>query len=112
MMLLDTLPQTILEKVPEAAGGRALVLQEGDDPERDFPQAGRYGLMSHLDDCWQEPFAWVRVITIRGSRMFVARLARNYRKGTHAVVVPDAPWVDSRLRLVLEMEGEEAGAEG
>lgn len=112
MMLLEDVPPTILAKVPEAVGCRVLVLQEGDDPERDFPQAGRHGLLTHLDDCWQEPFAWVRVVTVMGCRLFVAGLARNYKTGNHAVVVPDAGWVDERLRLVLALEGVEASPGG
>jgi len=112
-MLLEKVPQEILAKVPEAVGCRALVLQEGDDPERDFPVAGRHGLLSHLDDCWQQPFSWVRVVTVCGSRIFVARLAKSYQKGEYAVVIPaDASWVDERLRLVLGVEAEDASPGG
>jgi len=75
---------------------------------RDFPMAGRQGLLTHLDDCWQEPFAWVRMVTVGSCRVYVAKLAKSYSKGDHVVIVPtDAQWVDERLRLVLSIEVEE-----
>jgi hypothetical protein len=110
MIELEKVPLPIQAMVPEIAGCRVLVLQEGDDLVLDFPVAGRFGLLSHLDDPWQEPFSWVRVATVRGMRMFVARLARSYRPGDYALVVPmDAEWLDERLRLVLGVEAEDAG---
>ena len=108
MMMLEQVPLNILALIPEASGCRVLVLQEGDDPERDFPQAGRYGLLTHLDDCWQEPFAWVRIVTVMGCRLFVAQLAKCYEKEKYMVVVPDSEWVDERLRLTLKIEAEDA----
>lgn len=86
-------------------GGTVLVLEQGDDVERGVPQAGRFGLLTHLDDCWQEPFAWVRSVRENGGRLFVARLA--YGQAPVAIVVPDAEWLDCRLRLVLDLEAEE-----
>lgn len=87
-----------------------LVVEEGDDPERDFPLAGRFGLLTHLDDCWQEPFAWVRSVREDGGRVFVARLA--YGRQPVVVVAQDAPWLDGRLRLVLDVEAVEAPPKG
>ena len=89
-----------------AGGGCVLVLEEGDDVERDVPQAGRHGLLTHLDDAWQEPFERVLSVRENGCRVFVARLA--YGRRPVAVVAPDEPWLDSRLRLVLGVEAEEA----
>ena len=86
------------------SGGTVLVLEQGDDVERGVPQAGRFGLLTHLDDHWQEPFAWVRSVREDGGLFFVARLA--YGRRPVVVVVPDAPWVDERLLLVLRVEGE------
>lgn len=108
MMLLEEVPLNILALIPEASGCHVLVLQEGDDPERDFPQAGKFGLLTHLDDCWQEPFAWVRIVTVMGCRLFVAQLAKCYEKGKYMVVVPDSEWVDERLRLTLKIEADDA----
>lgn len=87
-------------------GGTVVVLEEGDDVERGVPQAGRYGLLTHLDDPWQEPFTWVRSVRENGDRLFVARLA--YGRNPVAIVAPDAAWLDSRLRLVLDLEAEDA----
>lgn len=104
-------------RVPEVAlrraerlppGGVVVVLEEGDDVERGVPQAGRHGLLTHLDDAWQEPFAWVRAVLENGIRVFVARLA--YGKRPVEVVAPDAPWLDSRVRLVLDLEAEVAAS--
>lgn len=87
-------------------GGTILVLEKGDDVEKGVPQAGRYGLLTHLDDCWQEPFSRVLVVRVRenGRRIFVAALAYGEPL---AVVAPDEPWLDGRLRLVLGVEAEE-----
>jgi hypothetical protein len=112
MMILEKVPAAILAQVPLSSDCRVLVLQEEDDPQRDFPQAGRYGLLTHLDDSWQQPFSWVRLVTVRGCRLFVARLAKSYRKGDYVLVVPDTDWVDSRLRLVLDLEAKEASVGG
>lgn len=87
-------------------GGSILILEQGDDIECCVPQAGRFGLLTHLDDHWQEPFSWVRSVQEQGHRWFVARLA--YGKWPVVIVAADADWLDSRLRLVLDTEAEEA----
>lgn len=101
-------------RVPEVAlrvakelpcGGTVLVLEQGDDVERGVPQAGRFGLLTHLDDPWQEPFAWVRSVQENGSRLFVARLA--YGRDPVAIVAADEAWLDKRLRLLLDVEAVE-----
>lgn len=107
-MFLEKVPTAIMTLVPDTSGCHVLVLQEGDDPESDFPQAGKYGLLTHLDDCWQEPYVWVRLVTVRGCRLFVALLARSYSPEKHIVIVPDSDWVDERLRLVLRVEAEDS----
>ena len=104
--LAGRVPELALRRAADFSGrGIVLVLEEGDDVEHDIPQAGRYGLMTHLDDAWQEPFSYVRYVTEGERRIYEARLA--YGKVPTVVVVPDAVWVDARLLLVLRVEGEE-----
>lgn len=99
-------PEPVLRLARSLAGdGCVLVLEEGDDVERDVPQAGRHGLLTHLDDCWQEPFERVLWVRENGRRVFVARLAAC--RVPTVVVAADAVWLDERLRLVLDVEGEE-----
>ena len=109
--LADRVPELALRLARDLAGGGCvLLLEEGDDVERDVPQAGRYGLLTHLDDCWQEPFERVLWVRENGARFFVARLAAS--RVPTVVVVADAEWLDERLRLVLDVEGEEGFSEG
>jgi len=104
------IPALALQRAREMAGaGCVLVLEEGDDVERDVPQAGRYGLLTHLDDPWQEPFAFVRYVHEEGKRVFEALLATDSRL---LVIVPEEQWVDDRLLLVLRVEGEEEPSGG
>jgi hypothetical protein len=91
------------ESLPE--GGVVVFVEQGDDVERNMPQAGRYGLLTHLDSHDQQPFASVRSVVEDGQRLFLAQLA--YGKRPVTVVAPDLPWLDRRLRLVLDVEAEE-----
>lgn len=101
----ERIPALALQRARELSGGGCvLVLEEGDDVERDLPQAGRYGLLTHLDDPLQEPFAFVRFVREGARRVFEAQLATD--PGC-LVVVPEEPWVDERLLLVLSVEGVE-----
>jgi hypothetical protein len=109
--LVGKVPELALRLAKDLAdGGCVLVLEEGDNVERDVPQAGRYGLLTYLDDCWQEPFERVLWVRETGARFFVARLAAS--RVPTVVVVADAEWLDERLRLVLDVEGEEGFSEG
>lgn len=108
--------EAVRDRVPELAlrcaaclspNGLVVVLEEGDDIEKSVPQAGRHGLMTHMDDPWQEPFAFVHFVIEGGRRVFEARLA--YGKHPVTIVVADAPWLDSRLRLVLDLEASPDG---
>jgi len=104
--LAGKVPELALRRAADFSGkGIILVLEEGDDVERDFPQAGRYGLLTHIDDAWQEPFSYVRYVTEGERRIYEARLA--YSEVPTVVIIPDLPGVDDRLLLVLRVEGEE-----
>ena len=101
-------------RVPELALRRAgqmrgkgvsvVTVERGDDVRRDFPMGGRYGLLTYLDDHYQAPFLYVRFVHEGGRRVFEALLAPS---GKYLLVVPDEDWVDDRLRVVLDVEGEE-----
>lgn len=106
-------------RVPEVAlrcakelrenGVTVLVLERGDDVRRDFRMVGRYGLLTHLDDHYQAPFEYVRYVVEGRRRVFVALLAPS---GSYLLVVPEEDWVDDRLLVVLDVEGEELLASG
>lgn len=106
-------------RVPEHALRRArqlqaenvgvLVMEEGDDVRRDFRMVGRYGLLTYLDDHYQAPFEYVRYVVEGGRRVFEALLAPS---GRYVLVVPEEDWVDDRLLIVLDVEGEEIQAAG
>jgi hypothetical protein len=98
-------PQLALRRARKLCveGVTVLVLERGDDVRRDFRVAGRYGLLTYLDDHYQAPFEYVRFIHEGGRRVFEALLAPE---GTHLLVAPDEDWVDDRLRVVLDVEGE------
>ena len=107
--LRGSIPELAIRRMHEL-GGSVLVLQEGDDIEK-IPQAGRYGLLTHLDDEWQAPFDWVAIDHEDGKRVFVAQLNTRGKRQV-VVIVPDEKWVDDRLAVVLDVEGEEASPEG
>lgn len=90
-------------------GVTVLVLERGDDVRRDFRMVGRYGLLTYLDDHYQAPFEYVRHVVEGGRRVFVALLAPSRR---YLLVVPEEHWVDDRLLVVLDVEGEELLASG
>src|SRR6266567_8377293 len=105
-----SIPELAIRRMHEL-GGSVLVLQEGDDIERSVPQAGRYGLLTHLDDEDQAPFEWVSYVFEGGKRVFEAQLNTRGKRQV-VVIVPDEKWVDERLAVVLDVEGEEASPEG
>ena len=107
-------------RVPELALRRAgqmrgegvsvVTVERGDDVRRDFPMGGRFGLLTHLDDEYEAPFVYVRFVHEGGRRVFEALLAPL---GKFLLVVPDEAWVDARLLVVLDVEGEgQASPEG
>lgn len=115
----DEKDESLRGRVPELALRRAgelrgqgvavLVLERGDDVRRDFPMAGRYGLLTYLDDHYQTPFEYVRYAVEGDRRVFEALLAPSER---YLLVVPEENWVDDRLLIVLDVEGEAFLAEG
>lgn len=86
------------------SGVTVLVLERGDDVRRDFRMVGRYGLLTYLDDHYQAPFEYVRFVVEGERRVFLALLAPS---GRYMLVVPEEDWVDDRLLVVLDVEGEE-----
>ncbi|GFO57252.1 hypothetical protein GMSM_42590 [Geomonas sp. Red276] len=53
---------------------------------------------------YQAPFEYVRYVVEAGRRVFEALLAPS---GRYLLVVPEEDWVDDRLLIVLDVEGEE-----
>lgn len=98
-------PEIALRRAEEMAGTGVYVvaLEVLDDIGRDLPMAGRYGLLTYLDDHYQAPFEYVRYVEENGRRVFEALLAPE---GKFLLVVPEEDWVDDRLLVVLDVEAE------
>ena len=109
--LRGRVPEIAIRRAKEMRGEGVTVVavEPGDDVRRDFRFAGRYGLLTYLDDCYQAPFEYVRFVHEGGRRVFEALLATS---GKYLLVVPDEDWVDDRLRVVLDVEGEETASHG
>jgi len=110
--LRGRVPEIALRRAVEMRGKGVFVVavERGDDVRRDFPMGGRYGLLTYLDDHYQAPFAYVRFVHEGGRRVFEALLSPAEK---YLLVVPDEDWVDARLLVVLDVEGEEqASPEG
>ena len=105
--LRGRVPDVALRRAAEhrEKGVTVVVLERGDDVRRNFRMAGRYGLLTYLDDHYQQPFEYVRFVHERGRRVFEALLAPF---GRFLLVAPDEDWVDERLLVVLDVEGEHA----
>ena len=101
--LRSRVPDLALRRARELKGKRVtvLVLEEGDDAVNDFGMVGRFGLVTYLDDHYQAPFAYVRCDVEEGRKVYEALLLPS---GRFLLVVPDADCVDSRLRVVLDVE--------
>jgi hypothetical protein len=109
--LRGRVPDIALRRAVELRGEgvSVVVVEVGDDVDRDFRRAGRYGLLTYLDDHYQQPFEYVRFVYEGGRRIFEALLAPD---GRYLLVVPDEEWVDARLLVVLDVEGEETSSWG
>jgi hypothetical protein len=105
--LRGRVPEIAIRRAAEhrETGVTVVVLEQGDDVRRDFRMAGRYGLLTYLDDHYQQPFEYVRFVREGGRRIFEALLAPS---GRFLLVAPDEDWVDERLLVVLDVEGEQA----
>lgn len=103
----DRVPALAIRRARELRESKVvvLVLEEGDDVRRDFRVAGRYGLLTYLDDHYQAPFEYVRFEVEGGRKVYEALLAPS---GRYLLVVPDGDWVHPGLRVVLEVEGEQS----
>jgi len=105
-VLRGCVPEIALRRAVEMRreGVAVVVVEEGDDVDLDYRWTGRFGLLTHLDDHYIAPFLFVRFVHEGGRRVFEALLAPE---GKYLLVVPDEEWVDDRLLVVLDVEGEE-----
>lgn len=86
--------------------GYIMVLEEGDLIERDFPILGEDGLDAILEGEWLSPFEHVSYVREKDRRIFEATIPLG-GDAMLVLIVPEAPWVDRRLLLVLDAEGQE-----
>lgn len=83
--------------------GYLIVIEEGDDIERDVPEAGEHGLLTFLDDDNIAPFEYVSYSIENGQKIFEAVMAIDSDK-TIAFIIPESVPIDERLRVLLEDE--------
>ena len=104
--LRGRVPALAIRRAKELAGEgvTVVVLEETDDAVNDFGMVGRCGLVTYLDDHYQAPFGYVRYTLEEGRKVYEALLLPS---GRYLLIVPDVDWVDYRLRVVLDVEGEE-----
>lgn len=80
--------------------GSIVVLEAGDDIEKDFPEFGPHGLASSPDDDWPAPYEYVFFTWENGIRIFEAAIPLA-GEAMLVMIVPDEPWLDERLRGAL-----------
>ena len=83
--------------------GHIVVIEEGDDIAL-VPEVGPGGLLDVIDDEWRSYDA-LQAFDEDGRTVFEMVIALDNER-TLAIIIPDAPWLDSRLRLVLDVETE------
>lgn len=105
-ILRGRVPDLALKRARELRGGgvSVLVLEEGDDVCRNFRMVGRFGLLTYIDDHYQSPFEYVHYVLEKGRKVYEALLAPACK---YLLVAPDEKWLDDRLQVVLDVEGEE-----
>lgn len=81
------------------------VMEQHDDIERTPRELGRYGLMEVLDNPWRS-YDSITAFA-EGDQRYYEMVATLRLGVVMHLLIPDAPWVDSRLRLVLEVDSSE-----
>lgn len=78
------------------------ILEEHDRIERVLPELGPTGLLDVIDS-EDQSYQTITAFTEKDRRFF--EMTVNLTKGgTLYLIIPDAPWLDDRLRLVIETE--------
>ena len=85
--------------------GFILVLEEGDEL-RGVPVVGESCASARIDDDWQPPFEYVFFVRENGRRIFEAAVSLA-GDAMLILIVPEEPWVDARLMMILDAEGQE-----
>lgn len=109
--LRDRIPALALTRMRQFEGedgqydpdidGHIVVLEDGDDIAQ-LPEIGDNGLLGVIDPEWPG-YEYVEVFVEDGRRMFEMVIQIDDCK-TVAIIAPAEPWLDERLRLVLERE--------
>lgn len=81
---------------------RVALLEEGDDIGRVPRELGRYGLMEVLDNPWRS-YDSITIFTEGDSRYYEMVITLQSDTLLY-LLIPDASWLDSRLRLILDVE--------
>lgn len=100
LQLFDALQQH--PSPTEREQSRLAVLEEGDDIGRVPRELGRYGLLEIIDNPWRSYDSITAFC--EGEARFYEMVITLAPGSLFTLIIPDAPWLDSRLRLVLEVE--------
>lgn len=100
--LFDTLQQTF-SPYDYKVHSRVALLEEGDDIGRVPRELGRYGLLDVLDNPWRS-YDSITIFHEGDRRYFEMVITLQQPDTLFYLLIPDAPWLDPRLRLVLDVE--------
>lgn len=109
LQLFDALQKQLPPSSVQEQQSRVAVLEEGDDIGRVPRELGRYGLLDVLDNPWRSYDAVT--LFAEGEARYYEMVITLQPGVLFTLIIPDAPWLDPRLRLVLEVEtdtGQEA----
>lgn len=102
LQLLESLEQQSPAPYDYRTHSRVALMEEGDNIERVPREFGRYGLLEVLDNPWRS-YDSIHAFAEGEERFF--EIVVTLTPGVlFYLLVPDAPWLDCRLRLVLDVE--------
>lgn len=99
--LYDSL-QRIFPSYDYRLHSRVAVLEEGDDIAKVPREVGRFGLLDVLDNPWRS-YDSISIFN-EGDTRYFEMVITIQSDIILTIIIPDEPWLDARLRLVLEVE--------
>lgn len=93
---------TLLKLVNNDPMQKIAILESHDLIDRILPELGKGGLLNVIDSEWQ---SYENIVAFSEDHRRFFLMTMTLMKGeTLSLFIPDEPWLDSRLRLVLDLE--------